>query len=205
VATSRQGRRSRTARSSRRFVVLFGIVAAVLLAAYAAPLLWPPKADAHEAGLGGLVDHDGKTLDAHALSDRYKLIFFGFTQCAAICPATLVKMHSVLGELGADGNDLTPLFVSVDPQHDTPAVLKTYTTAFDPRILGITGDPSRIEALVSAYGALAIHHAGQVGAMSVDHTTRLYLVAPDNSLLAYYEIVQPPQQIAADIARRIRG
>jgi protein SCO1/2 len=188
-----------------RFWALFGVAAAAMAALYVATLVRSSGGQAVDASLTGLVDSSGRTLERGALSDRYKLVFFGFTQCSSVCPATLARVRFVLRELGSGGASLTPLFVSVDPDHDTPAVLKAYTQSFDSRILGITGDIKRIDRLVQSCGALVTRHPGAPGPLAVDHTARLYLIAPDNTLLASYEPEVAAPVIAADIARRIRS
>jgi protein SCO1/2 len=188
-----------------RFWAIFGVTVAATVALYASNLVRHSGEKAVDASLAGLVDANGRTLERGALSDRYKLVFFGFTQCSSVCPATLSKVRLVLRDLGSGGASITPLFVSIDPDHDTPAVLKVYTQSFDPRIVGITGDVKRIDRFVQSYGALVTRHPGAAGPFAVDHTARLYLIAPDDSLLASYEPEVAVPDIAADIVRRIRS
>lgn len=201
---TRQTQNTARPRASRRFLSIVTLAMLAIVVMYAAMLVNSSRARA--AGtLDGLIDQQGHALDHDTLKDRYKLVFFGFTQCSSVCPATLAKVRFVLRDLGPEGASLTPLFVSVDPEHDKPEVLKAYTQAFDPRIIGITGDVKRIDRLVQSYGALASRHPGIVGPFAVDHTARLYLVAPDNTLLASYEPETAAPDIAADITRRIRS
>jgi protein SCO1/2 len=188
-----------------RFWALFGVAVAAVVALYASNLIRSSAGQAVDPSLAGLIDSSGRTLERGSLSDRYKLVFFGFTQCSSVCPATLAKVRLVLRDLDYGRVSLTPLFVTVDPNHDTPAVMKAYTQSFDPRIVGITGDVKRIDRLVESYGALVARHPGAPGPFAVDHTARLYLVAPDNSLLAHYEAAEAAPDIAADITRRIRS
>jgi cytochrome oxidase Cu insertion factor (SCO1/SenC/PrrC family) len=84
-------------------------------------------------------------------------------------------------------------------------VLKAYTDAIDPRIVGITGDPQRIERLVQSFGVLVVHHAGARVPVTPDHSARLYLVGPDNRLLSTYESDESATEIVSDIAQRLRG
>jgi protein SCO1 len=177
-------------------VVMLGIVAW-----YARNLLQLPPT----VSLQGLIDQDGRLLDDKALGSRYKLVFFGFTQCASVCPLTLVKVRAVLDAIGPGGASLSPLFVSVDPIHDGPGVLRSYTESIDSRIIGVTGEVSRIDRLAEACGAYALRHAGESGPASVEHSARLYLMAPDNSVLVAFEPNQSAREIARDIAIRIKG
>jgi protein SCO1/2 len=176
-------------------LVMLGIVAW-----YARNLMQAPPT----ASLQGLIDQDGRLLDDKFLGGRYKLVFFGFTQCASVCPVTLVKVRAVLEAMGPGGASLSPLFVSVDPLHDSPSVLRSYTGSIDARIIGITGDVSRIDRLAAACGVYALRRAGESGPASVEHSARIYLMAPDNSVLVAYEPNQSAQDIAGDIAFRIK-
>lgn len=191
-------------RAQRRFVSILTLALLGIVVMYTAVLVRSGR-PAVAASFAGLIDQQGHALDSDTLSDRYKLVFFGFTQCSSICPATLAKVRLVLRDLGSGGPTPTPVFVSVDPDHDKPQVLKAYTQSFDPRIIGITGDGKRIDRLVQSYGALVARHPGAAGPFAVDHTARLYLVAPDNTLLASYEPDVAAPAIAADILRRIRS
>jgi protein SCO1 len=198
-------RHKATRTQSWRSWSILGSAVVVLVAGYATMLIRSVQPRALDANLAGLLDDEGRTLDRRAFAGRYKLVFFGFTQCSSVCPLTLTRVRLILGDLGSGEASLTPLFVSVDPGHDKPSVLKAYVRNFDPRIVGITGDATRIEQLVHAYGVLVERHAGATGPFTLDHTARLYLVTPDDSLLTSYEPEERPQDIATDIARRIRG
>ena len=98
-----------------------------------------------------LVDQDGRTVRGEDLHGRWQLVFFGFTACPDICPTTLTNVTAALEELGPEASrKLQPLLITVDPERDTPPVLKEYLSAFDPRILGLTGTAERVEAAVAA-------------------------------------------------------
>jgi protein SCO1/2 len=155
--------------------------------------------------LAGLIAADGHVVDVGTLDRRYKLVFFGFTQCAAVCPMTLVKVRSILSRVGPRSDTIAPLFVSLDPEHDQPAILKTYIEAIDPRIIGITGDSERIGRLAQDYGAVVNRHPGATGPLAFDHSARLYLVGPDNRMLNYYEMDESAPSIASDIALWLQG
>ena len=102
-----------------------------------------PVAPVTVADFTGLVDGLGRTTDALGLGDHYKLVAYGYTACPEACPATLTKMHLVVAALGDDLHGLVPLFVTLDPEHDTPDVLTAYVQHFDPRIIGLTGASAR--------------------------------------------------------------
>ena len=99
-----------------------------------------------------LVDQDGKTVTQADFADSYKLVFFGFSYCPSICPTELQKITLVLGDLGDEiANKITPIFISVDPERDTPEQLKQYVVQFNPRLVGLTGTPEQIEAVTKSF------------------------------------------------------
>lgn len=102
-----------------------------------------------------LVNHHGETVTAADYDDSYKLVFFGFTYCPDICPAALQKMTSTLEMLGADSEQIKPLFISVDPARDTPEVLKDYLSLFHPRIIGLTGTEEQVAYAKEQYRVYA--------------------------------------------------
>jgi protein SCO1/2 len=198
-------RRSRKQPPAWRFwaIVLSGLAAIVPL--YTMALLKSARHAAPVTTFTGLTDADGQVLQAGAFDDRYKLVFFGFTRCAAVCPLTLVKVRSILGTMGPRSAALAPLFISLDPEHDQPGVLKAYTGAIDPRIVGITGDAKRVDEMVQAFGAVIVRHPGARGPYALDHSARLYLIGPDNRLLSSYESDESASEIASDIAQWLRS
>jgi protein SCO1/2 len=162
----------------------------------------PPTASGG-ASLEGLVDQRDQTIGPEAFRGRYKLLAFGYTQCPQACPATLMKMRVVLSGLGSPASNIVPLFVTVDPEHDTPDILGSYTARFDPRIIAISGDKSRLERFARAYGALPSPDAGQQHADNTTHAVRILLLAPDNSVLATYELTDPTPLVVTDVERRV--
>jgi protein SCO1/2 len=107
--------------------------------------------DAKWAADISLKDPDGKTRSMADFKDKLVMLFFGFTQCPDVCPTTLARAAQVKAGLGADGNKLQVLFITVDPERDTPAVLKAYTTAFDPGFLGLYGDAKQTADTAKAF------------------------------------------------------
>jgi protein SCO1/2 len=141
-----------------------------------------------------LVDHRGQTFAAQAQSRNYKLVVFGYTRCPDVCPTSLLKVHEVLTALAADASRVVPLFVTVDPATDTPEVLARYASAFDPRILGITGNAGELRAFADAYGVMP------ADSPMPGHAAMIYLLGPGNARLALYG----PDESARFIARDIR-
>jgi protein SCO1/2 len=122
-----------------------------------------------------LVDQNGVEVTERAMLGRPAVVFFGFTYCPDICPTTLALMTALLGRLDGDANKLGAFFVSVDPERDTPAVLKTYLASFDPRIRALTGSHAQLSALTQTLG---VHYerVATVDSYTVDHTASVFLL-----------------------------
>ena len=98
-----------------------------------------------------LVDQTGKRVTDKDYRGKYMLVFFGYTNCPDICPAGLQVMSAALEKLGHRGDDIVPLFITVDPERDTPQKLAAYVKNFSPRLIGLTGSPSDVAAAAKAY------------------------------------------------------
>src|ERR671931_247225 len=106
------------------------------------------------AAVGGpfrLVNQDGQTVTDQDFKGRPFLVFFGFTHCPDVCPTTLFEVSEILRALGPDADRTRALFITVDPERDTPTVIKDYLSSFDPHLSGLTGDPAAIAAVAKAY------------------------------------------------------
>jgi protein SCO1/2 len=201
-----KNRRIRKRTIAWRFWAILIVGVAAILPLYSMRLMEGATRHPPVVSFAGLIDSNGQVLGDPVFDHRFKLVFFGFTECASVCPLTLVKVRAILGAAGATTSaSLAPVFISLDPEHDQPAVLKAYTAAIDPRIIGITGDIKHIDQLVEAYGGSVLRRRSQSGPLAIDHTARLYLIAPDNRLLSSYDADESPRTIAADIALWTRG
>lgn len=121
-----------------------------------------------------LTDHLGQAFTTHELQGKPSLVFFGFTHCPDVCPTTLAKLVQVRKTAAIPG--LQVLFVTVDPQRDTPTVIGRYVHAFDPNFIGITGDPKAIEKMTSAFGVAALRVDLPGGDYTMDHSAAVFLV-----------------------------
>ena len=150
-----------------------------------------------------LVDHNGRTVSNQDFRGRFQLITFGYTYCPDVCPTTLSEMAAVMKELGEAAKQLQPIFITVDPERDTQAVLKTYTQFFDPRILGLTGSPEFVRRTADNY-KVRFEKVQEAGApadrYAMDHSAGMYLLGPDGRFLAKFPYAMPVQELT----RRIR-
>lgn len=178
-----------------------GLLLAGLPVAY---LTWPAPVPGVSDGaeVGGrfeLVDPQGRRVDERTFAGQWTLVFFGFTHCPDVCPTTLATVSRVMGELGDNAERVQPLFITLDPERDTPAVMGAYTAFFDPRIMGLTGSPAQIRQASDAYGVYAkrVPHGGSY---LLDHSTRVYLMRPDGTLAQAFS-----QEGADAMTRQIRA
>jgi protein SCO1/2 len=190
--------------------VLVAIACVVLVVAGAG--VWLAQADRSAAlggvGIGGpftLEDGNGRPVTDRDLRGRWLLVYFGYTNCPDVCPTTLTEVAAALDKLGARGERILPVFISIDPQRDTPQVVKDYTAAFTPRLLGLTGTPEQVARVAQEYRVYyATHQNGdKTGDYSVDHSSLLYLMDPDGRFVAPIRTDESGPEIAADLARLI--
>lgn len=140
---------------------------------------------------------DGQAVMDSDFRGRFQLISFGYTYCPDICPTTLVEVAHLLKLLGDDAKRIQPIFVSVDPERDTPAQLKAYTAFFDPRILGLTGSPELVRRIADffkvRYEKVMVPGASHY---SIDHSAGMYLLGPDGRFIARLAFGTPVDQLA---------
>lgn len=149
-----------------------------------------------------LMNQHEKPFKASDLKGKYHLIFFGFTFCPAVCPTELQKIAVIMHDLGPLADKVVPVFVTIDPERDTPTVLKTYLEQFDKRIIGLTGPAREIRKIADAYKV----YYSKVGAgpdYTMDHSAFVYLVSPDGDLLSLYKPDQSAQDILSDLTPRL--
>ena len=127
-----------------------------------------------------LVDQDGRTVDQTLLDGKWSLVFFGFTYCPEFCPTTLAELAAVKQRLGDKADDLQIVFVSVDPERDTPQALKDYLSSdgFPQGTIGLTGSPEQIAQAAKVYRAY-YEKVGEGDAYTMNHSLTVYLMGPD--------------------------
>ncbi|MGA0599222.1 SCO family protein [Caulobacter sp. KR2-114] len=153
--------------------------------------------------LGGafqLTDHNGRTVTDRTFLGSCPLIFFGFTHCKVVCPENLGKLSRALGLMGPVAEQLQPLYVSVDPERDTPQVMRAFLQSRFPRFLGLTGDRAQVDAIKAAYKVYAAREAADAdGAYDVPHTAMTFLMGEDGGYLTHFSDVATAEDIAARV------
>ena len=154
------------------------------------------------AAVGGpfqLEDQNGNPFSDRDMKGRPFLVFFGFTHCADVCPTTLFEISQVMRDLGNDADRAGALFITVDPERDTPAVLKDYLSNFDPHLRALTGDPAAVAAALKAYRVYAAKVPLRDGDYTMDHTAAVYLIDKDGRFVSTFNLKQPPQAAASQL------
>jgi protein SCO1 len=188
---------------------LFAVIAAFLagaLALFATVWLTLPNGATQPSGVGGpfrLVDQNGRAVTDRDFKGEPFLVFFGFTNCPDICPTTLFEMSEVLNRLGPDADKTAALFISVDPERDTPEKLKDYVSSFHPRIFGLTGTPEEIATVEKEYRVYAKKVPLKDGDYTMDHTAVVYLMDKDGRFVAPFNLKKSADEAAADLRRRL--
>lgn len=162
-------------------VVLVGIVLAWTYFAPEQRILRDPRYQLSGpiSEIGGpftLVDHDGRTVSEKDFAGRPTMVFFGFMSCPDVCPTALSNVSELLRQLGDEAKDIRVLFISVDPERDTPERLKTYVSNFDRRVVGLTGSQDQVAAAAKAYRAYFKKVPQDGGNYTMDHTATVYLM-----------------------------
>lgn len=148
-----------------------------------------------------LLDGQGQVVTQEAFHGHYTLIYFGYTHCVDVCPLTLATVSSALDELGRQKQSIMPIFISVDPERDTPEVVLNYVQRFSPRIIGLTGTEAQLQPVMKAFHVSARHRAGNGEGYLVDHSSLLYLMDGQNHLVGMIPVDSSAHQIAAEIRR----
>lgn len=189
------------------------IAAALLMGSLSAcggaPSEAPPLQGAKMGGAFRLTNQDGKTVTDADFAGKYRLMYFGYTFCPDVCPVDVQIMGQGLSTFEkadpARGAKVVPIFVTVDPARDTPAVVKEFVSNFHPRMVGLTGSVKDIDAVAQAYGVAFMRQAPNAqGAYLVDHARMVVLYGPTGEPIAIMPQNAKPQQFADELARWVK-
>ncbi len=198
----------------KRFTLL--TIFMFMLAACAAP--WPTGAPDSSGAEGTIIEPPvqlsdftmassrGEPVSLSSFAGQPTVIFFGYTFCPDVCPLTLTEMKRVKAELGAEGEQLNVVFVSVDGERDTPDVLARYVSSFDPAFVGLQGDEATLRRIGKEYGLYYAKSQVQNTSASylVDHSSATYLIDGDGQLRVVYSYGTAPDVIARGVQRLLR-
>jgi protein SCO1 len=169
----------------------------------------PPLEGAAIGGPFTLTDQDGRPATERDFAGRYRIMYFGFTHCPDVCPTDLAVLGQALRRFEksdpARAARVVPIFVSVDPERDTPTVLKDYVSAFHPRLVGLTGTPAQLADMARRYGAFyGKEPVAEGGGYNVNHSRLAELIGPKGEPIALLPYDKGAEKVAAELDRWVR-
>ena len=180
------------------------LILAVAIGSTSLLLRPPPEGSGTGVALVGgpfsLVDHTGKRVSEQDFRGRFMLVFFGYTYCPDVCPTELQVMTAALDQLGPDADKFQPVFISIDPERDTPEVLASYVENFGPRLIGLTGSAEEMASVAKVYRVF-YSKAGKTGSDEylMDHSSILYLMGPDGGFVKHFTYTTDASALAANL------
>jgi protein SCO1/2 len=148
-----------------------------------------------------LTDQDGKAVTDQDFKGKPLLVFFGFTHCPDVCPTTLFEVSEVLRTLGSDADKVAALFITVDPERDTPSSMKDYLSSFDPHLRGLSGDANSLAAVAKEYRVYYKKVPLENGDYTMDHTALVYLMDKNGRFVAPFKMNRTAEAEAAELRR----
>ncbi len=171
----------------------------------------PNTASLGQALVGGpftLTDQNGKRVKNTDFAGRYMLVYFGYTFCPDVCPAELQVMSAALDAMGAKAKKVTPIFITIDPERDSPEVLKQYISNFNPRFVALTGSPEEIATVAKEYRVYYAKAKGWEKAGDnylMDHSSIIYLIGPDGKFMKHFTYTTDVVQFVKSLKAAIGG
>ncbi len=192
----------------RTGIIFCSVVASLLLLTGCYLWLLGGTTPRNATAIGGsftLTKGNGKVVTDRDFRGHFLLIYFGYTSCPDICPTTLTAIADAIDILGTRAQRVQPLFITVDPAHDTPAIMQAYVRAFSPRIVGLTGTVAEVRAVEQEYRIISTidDTDSRSGGYTIDHTAVLFLVAPDGRYLVPFAATESGAELAKNLARYV--
>ncbi len=186
--------------------------AIMIIAAFAVAALaltqWPTKGPigSGTALIGGpftMINQKGETVTEQNFKGHYTIYFFGFTFCPDVCPTELQVLSAALKELGPDADKIIPVFVSVDPERDTPKIIGEYVSSFDPRLVGLTGSPEQVAKMAKAFHIFyqKVPNPKDSKDYEMDHSSIIYLMGPDGTFIKHFPYSTDAKALALDLKK----
>jgi protein SCO1 len=189
---------------SRAFAIrIVAILVAVALVGFAAFMLTNPSERPRAALIGGafaLQDGGGKTVSDQTLKGRPFLVYFGYTHCPDVCPTELARISDILSKMGDKA--IPMLFITVDPERDTPKVMEDYVSSFNPAVIGLSGSPQAVEATEKTFRVFARKGQKQPdGDYSMDHSSIIYLMDKNGAFVEAFNVERSPEDAVKDLEK----
>ena len=192
-----------------RIFLILSLLLGLLAAACGGGAEEPPLKGASVGGPFALTDQHGRPVSDADFKGKYRIVYFGFANCPDICPTDLAQIGQALRMFEKEhpkrGEKVQPIFITTDPERDTPAVLKPYVASFHPRLVGLTGTPQQVADAARAYAVFYSkmpHEDG--GGYSMNHSRIIFLMGPDGEPIAMLPHEEGPTAMAAELERWVR-
>ena len=186
-------------------VLGLGILASVTFASALIMSQLPARTATSAVTIGGpftLSTPDGTTVTDQTYRGKWLLVYFGYTFCPNSCPTTLLEVATALKKLGLDAAQVQPLFITVDPQRDTPKVMQDYVSSFNPAVIGLSGSPQAVEATEKTFRVFARKGQPQPdGDYSMDHSSIVYLMDKNGAFVEAFNVERSPEEAAKDLEK----
>jgi protein SCO1/2 len=150
-----------------------------------------------------LTGTDGKRVSDQDFRGRYMLVYFGYSMCPDVCPTTLAVMADALARMGDQAKNIVPVFITIDPERDTPDAIKKYVAAFGPQFVGLTGTPDQIAKVEKEFRVYAKKGPVENGTYAMDHSSVMYLMGPDGKLKSFYDEATTPEDLAQKLEAKL--
>jgi protein SCO1/2 len=190
-------------RAFARLAVAAAVVVAVFVSGLTALMLRSTPERPRSALIGGpfaLQDGEGATVSDQTLRGRPFLVYFGYTHCPDVCPTDLARISDILTQMGDKA--IPALFITVDPERDTPKTMQDYVSSFNSRIIGLSGSPQAIGTAEKAYRVFARKGQTQAdGDYSMDHSSIVYLMDRNGTFVEAFNVERPPEEAAQELER----
>ena len=188
---------------SRAFAIrIVATLVAIAVVGFAAFMLTSPS-ERRGALIGGafaLEDGAGKTVSDQTLKGRPFLVYFGYTHCPDVCPTELARISDILSKMGDKA--IPTLFITVDPERDTPKVMEDYVSSFNPAVIGLSGSPQAVEATEKTFRVFARKGQKQPdGDYSMDHSSIVYLMDKNGAFVEAFNVERSPEDAAKDLEK----
>ncbi|MCD6034380.1 MAG: senC [Rickettsiales bacterium] len=162
-------------------------------------------------GAFSLTNQRGEAVSNETFKGKYMLVYFGFSHCPDVCPVDLAVITQAMEKLGEEGKQIQPIFITVDPERDTPEQLATYATNFTPTLQALTGTKEQIKAAIDAYKVYATKAAaqakeeagGKVDEYSMNHSAFTYLMGPDGNYITHFAHDTAPDAMVEGIKKSL--
>jgi len=178
------------------------------IVAYVALMFWDTDQTTTEPPFRAdfeLTDHQGMVRQDEDFAGKWLLVFFGFANCPDVCPTTLAEVAAVMTGLGEYASDVQPLFITIDPERDTPAALAEFVPLFDAGIIGLTGTPDQVAKTAANFYVYyeKINEAKASEGYTMSHSSQLFLFDPESEFVRLFDYGTPAEEILADLEKRM--